>query len=128
MLERRTLVIDDLSKGLNTFAPETRVPDGFYVDAQNMYYGTSKNPQTVLGLTPLTTTGVPSGNIVWVEPYTTTAGVTTYLVYYYWETLPLYSQYRYLAPGVKWIRHNGDRAAVVACSIQRGYLAHERNR
>ena len=97
MLERRTLTIDDLSKGLNTFAPETRVPDGFYVDAQNMYYGTSKNPQTVLGLTPLTTTGVPSGNIVWVEPHTTTAGVTTYLVGTTTGRL-----YRYTVSGDSW--------------------------
>lgn len=80
MLERKTINIDDLSKGLNTMDPETKVPPGYYVDAQNMYYGTSKNPQTVLGLTRLNVTGVPSGNIVWFEPYTTTAGLTTYLV------------------------------------------------
>ena len=78
--ERKAIVIDDLSKGLNTLDTETRMPKGFYVDAQNIYFGTNKNPQTVGGTTRLNTTTVPSGNVVWFEPYTDSAAVTTYLV------------------------------------------------
>ena len=71
--------IRDLSKGLNTFDPDGSTPSGFYVDAQNMLL-TNKTPVTVGGLTKFNTTAVPSGNIVWFQPYTTAAGVTTMLV------------------------------------------------
>ncbi len=74
------LVIKDLSKGLNTFDPDTAVPAGFYVDAQNMVL-TNKAPVTVGGLTKFNTTAAPnSETIVWCETHTTDAGVTVLLV------------------------------------------------
>ena len=67
---RETIEIKDLSKGLNTYDPETAVPPGYYVDAQNMLL-TSKAPITVGGLTRLTATGAPDGRaLMWFEPYT----------------------------------------------------------
>jgi hypothetical protein len=64
------ITIDDLSKGLNTYDPATRVPKGYYVDAQNMVL-TNKAPKTVGGLTKLTTSPAPNNEtIIWAEPYT----------------------------------------------------------
>lgn len=75
----KQLLIRDLSRGMNTFDPETSMPTGFYVDAQNMVL-TNKSPISVLGLTKLNTTAVPNSEvIVWCEPYTDDAGVTTML-------------------------------------------------
>ena len=75
----KLLTIDDLSKGMNTYDPETRVPKGFYIDAQNMLL-TNKSPITIGGLTKLNTTACPSGNIVWFEPFTRIGENTSYLV------------------------------------------------
>src|SRR5258708_1075920 len=68
-----------LEKGLLTFSPDTGVPDGFFVDAQNMLL-TNKAPITIAGLTKFNTTPCPSGNIVWFEPHTTSAGITSLIV------------------------------------------------
>lgn len=68
---KETIEIKDLSKGLNTYDPETAVPDGYYVDAQNMLL-TDKSPTTIGGLTKLNTTAAPNTRgIVWFEPYAT---------------------------------------------------------
>lgn len=74
-----TLEFKELSKGLLTFSPETGVPDGFYVDAQNMLL-TNKAPITVGGLTKFNTTACPNGNIIWFEPYTSGGGNTVMVV------------------------------------------------
>jgi len=75
-----TLQIDDLSKGLNTYDPPTKVGKGHYVDAQNMLL-TNKTPTTVGGLTKFNTTAVPGSQAaVWAEPYTNSAGTTSLLV------------------------------------------------
>jgi len=72
--------IKDLSKGLNTFDPETQVPAGYYVDCQNMLL-TNKTPITISGLSKLNTTAAPNTRLLrWGEPYTDAAGVTTFLV------------------------------------------------
>lgn len=61
----------DLSKGLNTFEGDTGVPEGYYVDAQNMALP-SKSPETVGGLTKLNTTAAPdSRTVLWFEPFAT---------------------------------------------------------
>lgn len=61
----------DLSKGMNTFEGDTGVPEGYYVDAQNMALP-SKSPETVGGLTKLNTTAAPdSRTIQWFEPFAT---------------------------------------------------------
>ncbi len=71
--------IDDLSKGINTYEPASKIPAGFYADAQNMIME-SKSPKTVDGLTKLTTSAAPnSETVVWAEPYTTDDGVTELL-------------------------------------------------
>lgn len=63
----------DLSKGLNTFEGDTGVPEGYYVDAQNMWLP-GKSPETVGGLTKLNTTAAPdSRSILWFEPFATPA-------------------------------------------------------
>ena len=73
--------IQDLSKGMNTYDPISRVPAGYYVDAQNMLL-TNKAPTTIAGLTKFNTTAAPnSETIVWCEPYTSgSPAVTTLLV------------------------------------------------
>ena len=75
------LEIQDLSKGMNTYDPISRVPAGYYVDAQNMLL-TSKAPITIGGLTKFNTTAAPNAEtIVWCEPYTSgSPAVTTLLV------------------------------------------------
>jgi hypothetical protein len=74
------LKIEDLSKGLNTFEPASRVPTGYYVDAQNMVFE-NKTPKTCGGLTKLTVTECPNlETVVWAEPYTTDEGVTELVV------------------------------------------------
>ena len=76
----KNLVIDDLSKGLNTYDPASRVGKGFYVDCENMLL-TGKTPVTVGGLTKFNTTTCPnSGVIVWFEPYTDSSATTTMIV------------------------------------------------
>ena len=76
----RVLVIDDLSKGMNTYDPDTRLGKGFYADAQNMLL-TTKSPRTIGGLTRLNTTAAPSSEVIaWFEPYTDTNGNTTMIV------------------------------------------------
>ncbi len=75
-----TLTIEDLSKGLNTYDPASRVGKGFYVDAQNMVLE-NKTPKTVGGYTRLTASSAPGDqNVVWFEPYTSNEGVTTMIV------------------------------------------------
>ena len=75
------LVVDNLSKGLNTFDPPSRVAKGHYVDAQNMVL-THKTPITIGGLTRINITACPSNEtIVWFEPYTTaSAAHSSFLV------------------------------------------------
>lgn len=77
---KQHLVIDDLSKGINTYDPPTRIAKGFYADALNMVL-TNKAPTTVGGTTKLNTTAVPNAaKIVWFEPYTDSGAVTTLVV------------------------------------------------
>lgn len=72
------LVIDDLSKGINASDPASRIPRGFYVDAQNILL-TNKTPKTIDGLTKLTLSPVPDdGMVTWCEPFTD--GDSTFLV------------------------------------------------
>lgn len=74
------LIIDDLSKGMNTYDPEGRIQKGFYEDALNMLL-TNKSPITVAGITKLNTTAAPAtSKILWFEPYTDSAGVSTFIV------------------------------------------------
>ena len=74
------LLIDDLSKGMNTYDPITRVPKGFYVDAQNMVL-TNKAPITIGGLTKFNITAAPnSETIVWFEPYTPDGSSVTHML------------------------------------------------
>jgi hypothetical protein len=73
---RETMELADLSKGMNLYDPETKIPAGYYVDAQNMLL-TEKSPVTVGGLTKLNTTAAPGDRIVyWAEPYTPSSGTT----------------------------------------------------
>lgn len=74
------ITIDDLSKGMNTYDPDGRVPKGFYVDAVNMLL-TNKAPITMAGSTKLNTTTAPAASkILWFEPYTDSAGVSSFIV------------------------------------------------
>ena len=78
---RETLEFTDLSKGLNTFDPETKVPAGYYVDAQNMVL-TNKSPVTIGGTTRLNTTAAPDGRVVlWFEPYTELDGMVYFICF-----------------------------------------------
>lgn len=68
---KETIEFKDLSKGLNTYDPETAIPEGYYVDAQNMLL-TDKSPVTIGGLTKLNATAAPdTRGIVWFEPFAT---------------------------------------------------------
>lgn len=73
------IIIDDLSKGMNTYDPDGRVPKGFYVDSQNMLL-TNKVPITIAGITKLNISAAPaSSKILWFEPYTDSAGVSSFI-------------------------------------------------
>lgn len=76
----RTITIDDLSKGIDTFSTDTQIPKGFYADAQNMVLS-KRAPQTIGGLTKFNTTALPNSRIThWAEPYTDNDGNTRLLV------------------------------------------------
>jgi hypothetical protein len=78
---RETMELADLSKGMNLYDPETKIPAGFYTDAQNMLL-TSKAPITVGGLTKLNTTAAPGDRLIlWAEPYTDSAGTAHILAF-----------------------------------------------
>ena len=79
--DAEVMVLEDLSKGLDTYSGNTLTEKGCYVGADNLLL-TRKHPVTIGGLTRLSATAAPnSETILYSVPFTLVGSATEHLVY-----------------------------------------------